>query len=242
MTMPLYNLVAAAVATTILGVSSVAHAQVTFGSASLSDSAYAIAYDGLSKSQTSTGNDSGSANSLPTASLYAEADASASAVKMGLGSTANAYETATAIFAGASAGSIEFAGNTSATVTGTNSSAYGEAYNNSDYFQYTFDVTNPENMTISYSDTDTSPYYEYNEYYALYNVDGTVSASDYNLNNSSGSQTYALTAGSYYFYAEDNITVTSSISPGRDRRPGITMINMLSPSLPPPLNPPPGPC
>lgn len=167
-----------------------ASAAVVFNSAYLYVNSYSNAY-GSGKSASGSASDS---DGSPSSPLNASAASSATVVK-GIQPQASSYniEDATATFAGATSGTINFQGLSSATVqTPVDSGAYAQAYGyNQFYYNFTIDSDYNLNFGYNLSSTASNPYGQY------YYISGPSANGSFLNSNSNGSFSTLLTAGSY---------------------------------------------
>lgn len=175
-----------------------AHASTSFQSASVSLSNYAYASSGTS-SQTSYGSDYGSLYSTYS-SVSAEAYASATARKNGSTyATASSDESGYLSLGGPSSGTLQLSGSSTANGYAYGGSSY--AYNTGLSDTYSFYVSSPTSMSLSFSDSHYNsngafPYYN-GAYFSLVNeYTGQTYLSD-SFGNQSGSITTGLLAGYY---------------------------------------------
>ncbi len=180
-----------------------AHAGVIFDSANVHSNALASSTAGTS------GNGSGSGSNADVVTAFTP---TLNASSYGNGTTAGpgflieaqgqAFENASASFASASSGTINFSGMVSNSVFTADGEAQGQ--DDGEYYNYAFDVTSPANFKLAYDFTES--YVGVNNSYILIDqTAGTVVSQLNSHGNVSGDTAVSLAAGNYIFGASTEV-------------------------------------
>ncbi len=186
----------------IFAMAAPAYATVTFDSANVHSNALSSSTDGASANGYGNGANADVVTSF-TPAIDASSYADAVSVSHGLPvAEGKAIEDASATFATAAAGTIEFSGNIFNTVSTLNGEAQGQ--DDGQYYNYTFDVDAASTFNLTYAFAETYAGVN-NSYILIDNTSGTV-VGQLNANgNISGSNSFDLAAGNYILGASTEV-------------------------------------